>query len=453
MKKVFLLFTIAYFLLLNLLNAQKTFSREELLDDMDSLYVMINEVHPDMFAFLSKEAFEEQLDQARLLVRDGMTVCEFFKVIALLVAALGDGHTSVYFPYTLWDSKTLLIPFEAEVQYADSSVFVIRDYSDPENAIPVSAKVMRINKKDMKKMVSEMLTWISGEQDFYKVATLNQRFRELMYIAMNDTVFKMVYNVEGKEMEKTIPARSYGHIFHAAKKADAEKQQRALYYLDIDEENEIAIIYFNGFDDLSRFEIFADSAFSVIREREIGDLIIDIRENNGGDSRIGDEFFQYISPVPFEQFGKVIMRVSPRQMAFAEKYHGWTFGPEDTLGSWSYEVSELNALRDNPLRFQGDAYLLTSHYTFSSASSFAWAFQYFEMGKVIGEETGGMVVSFGDVIPQFLPNTRMQFGTSHKKFYHYGATDNNIHGTIPDHQVPVDQAMDHAVDLILRSRR
>jgi len=125
---------------------------------MDSLYVMINEVHPDMFAFLSKEAFEDKLDQARLLVRDGMTVREFFKVIAPLVAALGDGHTLVYFPYTLWDSKTLLIPFEAEVGYADSSVFVIRDYSDPENAIP---------------------------------------------------------------------GRSYGHIFHAAKKADAKKQQRA----------------------------------------------------------------------------------------------------------------------------------------------------------------------------------------------------------------------------------
>ena len=298
-----------------------------------------------------------------------------------------------------------------------------------------------------------MLTCISGEQDFYKVATLNRRFKELMYIAMNDTVFTIVYNVEVKEIEKTIPARSYGHIYHAAKKADTEKEQKVRYYLDIDEENHIAIIYFNWFDDLSLFVTFIDSAFSVIRERGISDLIIDIRQNNGGDSRIGNEFFQYISPVPFEQFGKSIIRSSHRQMAFAEKYTGRTFSPEDTVGLATFEIHKLIELRDNPLRFSENIYLLTSHYTFSSATSFAWAFQYFNMGTVIGEETGGLVVCFGDIIPQFLPNTRMQFGTSHKKFYHYGTNDSNTHGTIPDYEVPADRAMDHAVDLILRSRR
>jgi C-terminal processing protease CtpA/Prc len=98
-------------------------------------------------------------------------------------------------------------------------------------------------------------------------------------------------------------------------------------------------------------------------------------------------------------------------------------------------------------------YLLTSHSTYSSAASFAWTFKYFEMGTIIGEETGGQSVCFGDMIIQKLPNTDLMMGISHKKYYDYGATDENTHGTIPHHQVKSDKAMDYAIDLILNGRQ
>ena len=84
----------------------------------------------------------------------------------------------------------------------------------------------------------------------------------------------------------------------------------------------IGIIEFNACWNLDRFTLFLDSAFKVLQKEDIGNLIIDIRRNGGGDSDLGDELFQYISPVPFAQFGKTIVRYSDK-MKQAYKNYGW----------------------------------------------------------------------------------------------------------------------------------
>jgi hypothetical protein len=47
-----------------------------------------------------------------------------------------------------------------------------------------------------------------------------------------------------------------------------------------------------------------------------------------------------------------------------------------------------------------------------------------------------------------LPNTGLFYNCSHKKFYHYGATDDNIHGTLPDFEVEAEKALDFTIDFI-----
>ncbi len=125
----------------------------------------------------------------------------------------------------------------------------------------------------------------------------------------------------------------------------------------------------------------------------------------------------------------------------------------DPVGLQTYNDTTLIQLRENKNRFKGNTYLLTSHMTFSSAASFSWAFKYFKMGTVIGEETGGIAVCFGDIINQVHPNTKIEYSGSHKKFYHYGATESDTHGTIPDFTIPEKDALDFAMDLIMKRKQ
>ena len=103
-------------------------------------------------------------------------------------------------------------------------------------------------------------------------------------------------------------------------------------------------------------------------------------------------------------------------------------------------------------RFNGNVYLLVSHRTFSSASSFSWAFRQFDMGTVIGEESGGMNVSFGDNIYYRMPVSGLSCTISFKRFWLYGADERSIHGTLPDVAVPAGKALEKALDIIKKKR-
>lgn len=141
------------------------------------------------------------------------------------------------------------------------------------------------------------------------------------------------------------------------------------------------------------------------------------------------------------QFGKAAVKVSSRlKRAFPLL--------QDSIGIKTYINDTLLQLRDNPLRFNGNVYLLTSNYTFSSATDFAWAFKYFRTGIIVGKETGGSTVCFGDLVGQILNNTKLKFGISWKKFYGYGASDEDVTGVIPDYQVDPKKAMDFTINLI-----
>ena len=92
--------------------------------------------------------------------------------------------------------------------------------------------------------------------------------------------------------------------------------------------------------------------------------------------------------------------------------------------------------------------LLTSHNTFSSASSFAWAFKEAGAGNTIGEETGGMNVCYGDILTWSAPVSGIPCTISYKRFWQMNADENDIHGALPDVAVPADKALDKALRML-----
>lgn len=74
------------------------------------------------------------------------------------------------------------------------------------------------------------------------------------------------------------------------------------------------------------------------------------------------------------------------------------------------------------------------------------------VATVIGEETGGMNVCFGDVLTYRMPVSRLQCSVSFKRFWQFRADENDIHGTIPDIAVPAAKAMDTALKLAKKSK-
>lgn len=434
---------------------QQYFSRQQLSADFDSLLVGIEEIHPNMYANISKEAFDVKVVQARNSLTDSMTRMEFFLIAAPIITCLNDGHTYLKFPGDDFSFvKDKLFPFSTNVSWRDSTVTVTEDLSDPKTGVPAGAKILKINQVPIQQILGEMYNLCSGEKVFFKNFNVEKNFTRYLYLLYRDSVFSIQYNFENNTFNRTVNGipvnQRYMNSTPTQIDTNHQSPNRSLN-LKILPDSSIAIITLYYFPQ-ERWYPRLDSVFRVIKKQRITDLIIDIRNNGGGNSIQGDEFFQYISRVPFQQFGETTIRTSRKQVEYYK-----TFNMIDTtpLGIKHWPSSTPEPLKKTKYKFKkGNIYLLTSCITFSSAASFSWAFQYFKMGTIVGEETGGMAVCFGNIVVQQLANTKLNYRVSHKKFYQYGATDkDSTHGTIPDYEVPSENALNYTIDLIMKGRK
>lgn len=437
--------------------SQKKFTKEQLIADADTLYQTIYDAHPNMFAVYPKDKFDKEFSEIKSHFKDSMTVNEFYKTMAPLIAKLEDGHTTLNPHMDIDKTKGIFLPLNIKIEN-NGSISVVKDYSDSDPVIPEGARIISINGYSSDKIVSILLSFVSGEIKHFKISYLNQIpfiSNYLLYLALGETVFDIKYSFNGTITEKKFPGFTLQQISTSVKKQGGNQSgKKENYSLHFSDNEDIAIIDFNSFSNQKKFNSFIDSAFTVIQKKGIRNLIIDIRENGGGSSSIGDEFFQYISPVSFQQFGHIDMKIS-RQLKNYWKEKKMSHYLDNFVSTDSiipFYKGELIPLRDNPSRYSGKIYLLTSNFTFSSAASFSWAFKWFKMGVIVGEETGGLAVTFGDVANFKLLNTKLNYGVSWKKFYHYGAIDENRHGTFPDYEIPADQAMDFTLELIKKEK-
>ena len=446
---------IVYALSINFGYSQSRFSKQQLESDLVTLYSFINDVHPDMFAVMPKEKFEKEFERIKTNLKDSMTDFDFFVQVAPLIHDLQDGHTTLRPPYTFFppfENDILLeaFPFKLSINPKDTSLIVSEDFSGIKPIIPKGSRILKINNFTDKDLITKIIKYTSGEKFTFRTLVLNDYFPILIPVLLpvlcQKSEFKINYIVGGKSHSKTVKTVLANTI---KEKFIPDEYKAAFgytsdYTFETKKELNTVIIRFDSFDLNDYLPVFLDSTFRYIKENNIQNLIIDLRYNGGGNSRVGDEFFQYISPVPFEQFGKTYVKISD----VIKEWMPDEYGNKETSTIFLEKSEELTPLRENPLRYNGRTFLLTSVYTFSSATDFAWAFQYFKMGTVIGEETGGLVVCFGDMMSYRLPNTKIHFGASYKKFYGYGATDENTHGVIPDIEIPAEQALEKAFELI-----
>lgn len=414
------------------------------ISDLEAFISALKEIHPDLFFTCNEASFNEEYEKIREQLPDKpISKIELYRYIQPLTTLLGDGHTQLYFPKDeLTKENPLVFPLPIEVNTNDSSICVMNDYF-ADSEIKKGTIITSINGIDADTLITEMLNYCGGERTFFRLSKINRDFVHFLYMLYPNDTFRLEYIDEKGKQESLINAIPYLQYETLTKGEAIVNTPYSFEVLD----NRTVVMTFNSFSDIDRFKTFSDSMFRVIKKMNIKNLIIDMRMNGGGDSNIGDELFQYISSVPFRQFDKTISKYSDLQKKLAFENFGHDYSSQPN-GIHELIIDSLTPLRPNPLRFEGNTYLLISHTTFSSAGSFSWAFKKFKMGTIIGEESGGMSVCFGDIVIYKLPNSGISSTISYARMYEYDSDDKNIHGTIPDITIPQKDALMYTLQYI-----
>lgn len=217
----------------------------------------------------------------------------------------------------------------------------------------------------------------------------------------------------------------------------------------------------------SEFRSFLTDSFAAMRAAGAKDMIIDLRNNGGGDSRAGDVVMSYLTTDKLPSVAYVDVKVTDEIKRYYRTLlpDGFQWLPlhqaipilrqiQNTAPGESFRFHP-DAARPKPRRktpkdaFVGNLYVLIGPRTYSSAVIFAAPLKHFGRATFVGKETGEPLIFYGENYYFDLPNTRLQAQVSHKTFALVGATSPGV-GIRPD--IPSDDALQSAISAILNDR-
>lgn len=443
--------------------AQTSLTRQQVCENIDSMVSLIEQVHPDPYARLSKKSFYKEVKKTKKRLPKGeISELRAHLELSRLAALFKQGHLSVYSPWALTPANAKIFPYPLfRVEPETHRLILKRDTILGGIALKKGDEMLKINGLKSRKLVERALEYCSGELDFYRCAMLNYTFPDWLYLNMPSEVYQV--EIKTKNGLKKLPLNAMPHKELKVIRAAIEKDEQAMikepYSYEMKNDS-VMIFHFNEcvMEGFQEFKDFVSKMFSRARSENVRHLIIDNRYNGGGSSGTSDEICRYLTDKPFVGIQKMIVRIGVmlkkdsqdiKKEAEENPWIAEILSKPDTLLTYIPFPEDYCQPYADSLRFTGKTYLLNSHKTFSSAIWLAFVFNHFQIGTTIGEETGGVNISSGEVRHFKLPHSELQMVLPLKIFYMIGATDDSpIHGVLPDIPVPAEEAMDAAFKLI-----
>ncbi|GHM98938.1 hypothetical protein WSM22_04280 [Cytophagales bacterium WSM2-2] len=432
------------------IDVTRKYSSDELKEDLNYLFASLESIHPNLYAYANRSDIANEIRELEKELNSPMTRIEFARKVIPIVTKFKDAHTSLVFPTEerndYFKNGGKIFPFD--VVQINGQLLIKTNYSEDKTLLP-GLKIISINNRTVGEVLNQLRQYVSAELDFYRDVRVQEAFKRLLWF------------VTGMEGDYDIQIDNHGKIENHFVKGIKLKELEALqmeygiqqkikpfsfYKLD---GTQAGVIDFRQMTNLKKFELFLDSVFLVAKKDHLQQMVIDIRDNGGGNSRLGDALFNYITDKPYLQAVRMEIKTSKQLKKNTRKsYVKWYMYPVYPLFYFAGKQARASLFKKNGSvtvfesikptvpkkalnKFPGKTYLLTSHYTFSSANMLSDTYKCYQMGTVVGEETGGVLSPYGDLIAIRLPNTHLDAFCSHKKFVHPCA-DNEVHGVKPD---------------------
>jgi len=422
----------------------RSFTPAELAEDTSQFFAFLEEIHPDPYRDIPREEMDARRQAMIAGLDRPLSRREFQPRLAELVASLGDGHTSVYLPLEEFRSAEdgAAKAFPIDVSWTGGELIVRRTAIVTERgSLGPGARVLAIGGRTAPELVQSFLAQTSGESEAFRVARVENHFAARLWLAGLRAPFRTkiasaldpshVFEIDlsGMPLEAVPRGESPG----AGAPWRLERRPDGAAVLTID----------TMARDLDVFEDFLEPAFASLASEPPSALIVDLRRNGGGDSRLGDELLQYLSDrawrqvackewkssAPLKRHLKSLLpawiRWMPLQYLHPMGRKLWN-APEGRIVVFE---DERQRPREEPRRYRGPLAWLIGPGTFSSAVSLAAGAEDCGRGLLVGAETGGMVNGFGEVIPFRLEHTQLGAQISTAFFVRAGG-DRSVRGGV-----------------------
>lgn len=336
------------------------------LHDLRQLRRIMEHVHPALYAFTTQEQFARLFAGQEKRIEGRMTPNEVFALIAPLVARIGCGHAGIRLSAAdETAAEEGLLPLK--LHFAGAKAFL---HQGVNTRIPPGSEIQAIDGLAMAEIIARLKTCITsdGLLDSTLIYRLTQNFPRL-YASVygRKTRAEVTYLApgSGRSAHETVAGIGRdGLTVLWPKRAGATPQERHLAFAVLPEKKTavLTIHSFGFYADKAGFRRFIDDAFTRIREQGVEHLILDLRDNDGGDPLCSSYLLKYLSPTPIPYFAK---------------QYGESYAP----------LAQPHQPAAQP--FTGKLWILIDGGCLSSTTHLCALLKHHRIGRFIGGETAG----------------------------------------------------------------
>lgn|GEM_PF-2704848 len=427
------------------------FSKKEILKDIDYIQLALN-IHPSLYDYTSKQELDSKFTRAINQVQDSMSRRDVYNLLAPIIASIKDGHTNLHIPIDYYYSHKrhggTFFPYDIFIK--DNRTYVL-DSKD----IPKGSEIIGINNKSAKDILNKLLQNRGALLKPYKYASIERFYPRLLFSTFNmkDQFIIKYVDINTKEI-KSINVK--GNYKYTVKDAFSFKViKNDIGYLEINS------LYVRGWNELKEMDVKIDKLFDSINKKGIKNLIIDIRDNDGGSDMMADLFLKHLTQKPYSFIKKQITyHLSRKGRQFYRKerrsivntlffplypFFSWEreiyFGRKDIVKMEYIKDKKPKAVKDS-LMFKGKVYAVFNTNTFSSANELANTLKCYNIAETYGTETGCPIIQSGELQRIYTPNVLLNLTVSKKKFWYPSSESikdiKNNHGVIPQNIIADD---------------
>lgn len=387
-------------------------TQKEALEDLDYAMKYLQKLHPALYHGMPEELERQyEISRQNLLNCESIDLCILSKEIESVFSLLHDGHTYVD---ALYHDRHYLKYIYEHNQAGD--------------------RLVKLNDMSMDELFQKNSNLISYETDawgmtyIYNYVSTAEGLKYLG-IPVEEGVKYTYEDVNGSEVSYIFSEEDYitypEYVEFNQIDTGTDVGTSFVSYM-IDAENDVAILTLDSCTNNAEYRNCLNEMFAEIKQQGIQNVAVDLRNNGGGSSLVANEFFQYLNIDTYEDWGGV-----------------WRLGVFEIESSGKVITNR----RHEDLLFDGNLYLLTSVYTYSSAMDFAMFVKDNHMGEIIGEASGNHPNSYGEISFFTLPNSGIYMQISTKKWYRI---DQNLADQVIEPDIPcdADDAIEYLYDAI-----
>ncbi|MFZ5353260.1 MAG: S41 family peptidase [Bacillota bacterium] len=380
-------------------------TREEALEDLEELERVISKVHPATIEGLSAKT-KSLIEAAKNNMGETIELDDFYFKVQDILCSLKDAHTSTAIYSPLKGERTLNVSYA----WLYDGLYVTKDIA----TLMKGDKVLAIGGKSVEALFDELSRIIPHENDIW-VRGAGESMLNREYIIKHIGLINEDSKIDFEVLRN-------GSKINVSAKFDDLKGNLISYFpefkkdftYDILKEDSIGLFTLNTCKYNNKYKAFVKKFFTEVRDKKIQNIIVDLRNNSGGNSQVTDEFLTYFPIKQYKSFGGY-MRLSHE--ANEQRSYEFKISEDSKKNKYEFPGSiNVNELKDEKLLFNGDLYIINSKYTFSSANWFGVIVKDNKLGTIVGEPTGNSPSSYGDILRFELKNSKIDFRVSHKCF-------------------------------------